>query len=56
MKTKIELDRDDMRKIIAEHFSVSEDKVTVSASEEWVGYGMQEHRESVPHAVVEKDA
>lgn len=54
MKTKIELDKDDMRKIIAEHFSVSEDNVIVSASEEWVGYGMQEHRESVPHAVVEK--
>lgn len=56
MRTKIELNGDDMRKIIAEHFSVSEDKVTVSASEEWVGYGMQEHRESVPHAVVEKDS
>lgn len=56
MRTEIELNSDDMRKIIAEHFSVSEDKVTVSASEEWVGYGMQEHRESVPKAVVEKDS
>lgn len=55
MRTKIELDKDDMRKIIAEHFSVSEDKVTVSASEEWVEYGMQECKESVPYAVVEKD-
>lgn len=54
MKTKIELDGDDMRKIIAEYFSVSEDNVTVSSSEEWVGYGMQEHKESVPYAVVEK--
>lgn len=31
MKTKIELDKDDMKKIIAEHFSVNEDRVTVGA-------------------------
>lgn len=40
MRTKIELGKDDIKKIIAEHFSVSEDNVIVSVSEEWVGYGM----------------
>lgn len=46
MKTKIELDKDDMKKIIAEHFYVSEDNVIVSASEQLVGYGMQEHKKA----------
>lgn len=54
MKTKIELDEDDMKKIIAEYFSVNEDRATVSAKEMCVGYGMMERRESVPYCIVEK--
>ena len=55
MKTKIELNKDDMRKIISEHFSVSEDKVTVSTRSESVGYLMDEHTKKVPYCIVEKD-
>ncbi len=55
MKTKIELDKDDMRKIIAEHFSVKEENVTVECRNECVGYGMSEHIEPVPYCCVEKD-
>lgn len=54
LKTKIELNKDDMRKIIAENFSVSEDKVTVSTRNESVGYLMDEHTEEVPYCIVEK--
>lgn len=54
MKTKIELNKDDMRKIIAGHFSVSEDKVTVSVRSETVGYLTDEHIEKVPYCTVEK--
>lgn len=54
MKTKIELDKEDIRRIIAEHFSVNEDRVTVGAKEMCVGYGMMEHNESVPYCIVEK--
>lgn len=46
---------DDIRKIIAEHFSVSEDKVTVVVSEECVDMD-QMHFECVPLAIVLKDS
>lgn len=54
MKNHIELSRDEIRKIIAEHFSASEDKVAVAVEPKTVGYGKDEHYQYVPYAVVEK--
>lgn len=54
MKNHIELSRDEIKKIIAEHFSVSEDKVAVAVEPKSVGYGKGEHYQYVPYAVVEK--
>lgn len=56
MKTKIELDKDDMRKIIAEYFSVNEEKVTVTCRNECIGYLMDEHMEAVPYCSIEKES
>lgn len=56
MKEHIELSRDNIKKIIAEHFCVREDKVAVAVEPKSVGYGKDEHYEYVPYAVVEKDS
>lgn len=56
MKEHIELSRCDIRKIIAEHFSISEDKVVVEVEPQNVGYGKCAHYKYAPYAVVEKDS
>ena len=53
MKTTIELDVDDIRKIIADHFKVDKNVVTVKTEKVSVGYDMAEHDEDVPVVIVE---
>lgn len=52
MKTIYKLDSDDIRKIIASHFKVNEENVTIKVEEACKGYGMAEHYENVPVATV----
>lgn len=53
MKTIYKLDVDDMTSIIAEHFKVDKNDVTIKTEKVSVGYGMAEHDEDVPVAIVE---
>ena len=53
MKAIYKLDVDDMTSIIAEHFKVDKNDVTIKTEKVSVGYGMAEHDEDVPVAIVE---
>lgn len=53
MKTIYKLDYNDMATIIAEHFKVDKNDVTIKTEKIRVGYGMAEHDEDVPVAIVE---
>lgn len=53
MKAIYKLDVDDMTSIIAEHFKVDKNDVTIKTEKVSVGYGMSEHDEDVPVAIVE---
>ena len=53
MKTIYKLDVDDMTTIISEHFKVNNNDVTIKTERISVGYGMAEHDEDVPVAIVE---
>lgn len=52
MKAIYKLDVDDMTSI-AEHFKVDKNDVTIKTEKVSVGYGMAEHDEDVPVAIVE---
>lgn len=53
MKAIYKLDVDDMASIIADHFKVDKNDVTIKNEKVSVGYGMAEHDEYVPVAIVE---
>ena len=55
MKAIIELNEKDMEGIIAAHFNVEKEKVSVSVREECSGYGLGEHIVFVPTCTVEKE-
>lgn len=54
MKTTIELDQEDIKKIIAEKFNCTPCEVTVSAKKEYRGQGMSEHEVHVCTVTVTK--
>lgn len=53
MKTIYKLNVDDITKIIAEHFNVDKNDVTVKTEKVSVGYGLAEHDEYLPIARIE---
>lgn len=53
MKTIYKLDANDIATIIAEHFNVDKNVVTVKTEKVSVGYDMAEHDEDVPVVIVE---
>lgn len=55
MQTIIELNSDDIVKIIAEHYKVNIDNVIIGIERTSVGYGMAEHDEYFPSASVRVD-
>lgn len=56
-KTKIvyELNKKDIQRIIAEKFGALPENVYIEIYEDWVGYGMDEHKESKVRVRVEKE-
>lgn len=54
MKTIIELDQEDIRKIIAEKFNCAPCQVTVSIKKEYKGQGMSEHEVHICTATVKQ--
>ena len=53
MKTIVELNTNDIATIIAEHFNVDKNVVTVTTEKVSVGYRLAEHDEYLPVARVE---
>ena len=53
MQKIYKLDPDDITKIIADHFKVNKIDVTLKTEKVSVGYGMAEHNEDMPVAIVE---
>lgn len=53
MKTIVELNTNDIATIIAEHFNVDKNVVTVKTEKVSVGYGLAEHDEYLPIAKIE---
>ena len=53
MKTIYKLDVDDIKTIIAQHFKVNVENVSVTTEKISVGYGTLEHDEYVPVVTVE---
>ena len=53
MRAIYKLDADDMTSIIADHFKVDKNDVTIKNEKVSVGYGMAEHEEDVPVVIVE---
>lgn len=54
MKQTIELDKEDIRHLIAKEFKVEEDKVSVSLRQVYRGQGIYEHKEYEIYATVNK--
>ena len=52
MQTTIELDSEDIKKIIAEHFKVNKDSVVFTVKRFTAGYGNREHYEFMPTVTV----
>lgn len=55
VKTKIELDDNDLKKIVAERFGVSENNVRFKIESVTRGYGPMETTDHIAACVVEKD-
>ena len=55
MKLIYELNRECIQRIIAEKFEVLPENVCIEIYEDWVGYGMNEHKESIIRVRVEKE-
>lgn len=54
MKQAIELNKEDIRHLIAKEFGVEEEKVSVSLRKVYRGYGIYEHQEYEIYATVNK--
>ena len=54
MKQIIELDKEDIRCLIAKEFNVEEDKVNVSLRQVYRGQGLYEHKEYEIYATINK--
>ena len=52
MKQTIELDAEDIKRIIAKEFDVKEEQVIVSISKVYSGYGIGEHEDYEIYATV----
>ena len=52
MKQIMELDKEDIKHLIAKEFDVDEDKVSVSIRKVYCGYGCFEHQENEIYATV----
>lgn len=55
METVVNLDANDIRKIIAEHYRVDLDSVTVATRQETRGYGLSERQVYVPVCTVRRN-
>ena len=55
MKIVYELDKEYIQRLIAEKFEVLPENVYVEIYEDWVGYGMSEHKENKVRVRVEKE-
>lgn len=55
MITKILLDENDIREVLAEHFQVDEHQVFLSTEEKSIGYGLNESSVYVPRAEITKE-
>jgi hypothetical protein len=55
MKLVYELNKEDIQRIIAKNFEVLPENVYIEIYEDWVGYGMDEHKESKVGVHVEKE-
>mgnify|MGYP003294745229 CR=1 FL=1 len=54
MKQTIELNNEDIRRLIAKEFHVEEEKVSVSLRPVYRGYGIYEHKEYEVFATINK--
>ena len=55
MRHIIDLDKEDIIKIIAEHFDAEEDNVSLTVRSECRGWGTDEHYENVIYGTVRKE-
>ena len=54
MKQIVELDRDDIKRLIAKEFDVKEEQVSVIIKPVYRGYGIYEHKENEVFVTVNK--